>query len=693
MKFNLIYFSFFVYFFGLLTETVAQKISWANQIIHTSAKFETYENNVDHMLGMPSIYQGVMNGNIDSFSEGYILYNNPTPKKNVITLGFSSTLIAEQLVIGGVMNLGTIKSIYVLNSVGKKQEIYQMMKGSVSKFHNFNIYFEPREVSAVEITFDHQKVNNWNIIKGIGLVNSNNLLDLQPEIFTEDEFYGKEEFILYNNKHEKCISFSPKLSFDEKSIYYVKECENSKHQDIWISELDENGHWTEGKIAPFPLNNEAHNFVASVGTNGKFLVLGNAYNKDGSSAGDGVSISHKNSDGSWGIPQTILIPNFVNKNDHTNFYMATNEKVMMMAIQDTNSIGELDLYASVKIEETGKWSPPINLGSNVNTELSEDYPFLSYDNKTLYFSSNGYIGFGGFDIYMTQRLDDTWKNWTKPLNLGPLVNSKVDDCGFSLSSKGSHAFYHTPSTSGDTIKKMDIFRVNIPKMLQQEPKAVISGSVQSNVDSLKCLGTVKIYNVKGELIVSNQIFPHNANYSLAVSLGKMYKMSVDIENHFKKDILLDYVDSTENIKTFKNLKMQAYPDSGFSLIIPKITFDAKIKSVISIAGISIDSLVKTIMLQKNCKFQINITENSLPDKLKNHKIATDKALAITNYFINKGVPKEIFKTNILTSNAFNKKSPIKSNKKEISSTNQSIYSITYIQRLIKISTSNDLIRN
>ncbi|TAF74286.1 MAG: hypothetical protein EAZ53_09945 [Bacteroidetes bacterium] len=663
-------------FLLLIIGVNAQKMTWANAILHTTEKFENEENNVTHMLGMPSIYQGVMNGNIDPYSEGYILYNNSTGKKNIITLGFSKTMIAEQLVIGGVMNMGTIRSIHVITPDGKKQEIYQMLKGSVSKFHNFNVYFEPREVSAIQITVDHQKVNNWNIIKGIGLINSNNLIDLQPDVYTDDEFHGKEEFIIYADPKEKCISFSPKLSHDEKKIYFVKECDGKDHQDIWYSELSEFGSWSESKMAPAPLNNDAHNFVASVGTNGKFLILGNAYNKDGTHAGDGVSISHIQKDGTWGIPQTIEIPKLKNINDHANFFMSSDESVLLMAIEDSLSVGELDLYASLKNKETAKWSEPINLGKTINTEFLEDYPFLSVDNKTLYFSSNGYVGFGGHDIYITTRLDDTWQNWSKPMNLGPLVNSKVDDCGFSLFANGNHAFYHTPSVRNDSTKRMDIFRVNIPKMLRQEAKAIISGHVKSAIDTLKNIGTAKIINVKGETVASTEIHAHDEFFTLVVPVGKMYKLSLELENHFREDYLLDFADSTKDLKVLQNAKLVPYADSGTICKLPKVTFNPQNTVVLSLLGLKVDSLVNKIKKQNGCKIDIHVEISEIGDKSKNTKTAQMQAKAIFDYLVSKGIPADkLTYTNLLSTKSKTK------------------YSLIYTSKLKKTNTDNEYIRN
>ena len=61
----------------------------------------------------------------------------------------------------------------------------------------------------------------------------------------------------------------------------------------------------------------------------------------------------------------------------------------------------------------GKYATePINMGNVIYTEMEESSPFLAADNKTLYFASKGHNGYGGYDIWVTRRLDDSWTNWT-----------------------------------------------------------------------------------------------------------------------------------------------------------------------------------------------------------------------------------------------------------------------------------------
>jgi hypothetical protein len=145
--------------------------------------------------------------------------------------------------------------------------------------------------------------------------------------------------------------------------------------------------------------------------------------------------------------------------------MSKDEKHLIFASEDDNSLGGLDLYVSIFNNAQKKWSEPLHLGNIVNTPFSEDYPYLAEDGITMYFSSNGHIGYGAHDIYMTKRLDDTWKNWSVPVNLGTGINTCFDDKGFTISSDGKHAYLN--STFHRQSAVIDIFRINLPEEFYQ----------------------------------------------------------------------------------------------------------------------------------------------------------------------------------------------------------------------------------
>jgi hypothetical protein len=96
-----------------------------------------------------------------------------------------------------------------------------------------------------------------------------------------------------------------------------------------------------------------------------------------------------------------------------------------------DSYGKEDLYISLR-DSLNNWSRPVNLGPSINTEGYEIGPFLSSDMKRLYFSSEGHGGYGSADIFVSERPYDNWTIWTQPKNLGKVINSEKFDSYFSI---------------------------------------------------------------------------------------------------------------------------------------------------------------------------------------------------------------------------------------------------------------------
>lgn len=117
---------------------------------------------------------------------------------------------------------------------------------------------------------------------------------------------------------------------------------------------------------------------------------------------------------------------------------------------------ERDIFVSIKHDET--WSKPVNVGPRINSKDDEFSPFLGPDKRTLFFAAERADTHGGVDIYYAGRLDDTWTSWSEPVNLGPHINTPEFD-GYFTSSKAGQAFIVTYS---QTYGKGDIIAVENP---------------------------------------------------------------------------------------------------------------------------------------------------------------------------------------------------------------------------------------
>ncbi len=122
--------------------------------------------------------------------------------------------------------------------------------------------------------------------------------------------------------------------------------------------------------------------------------------------------------------------------------LSNNGKTLIFSSNKKGGFGDSDLYYCEL--KDGKWTTPVNLGSEINTFGKENFPYLSDDN-TLYFSSDGHMGYGGLDIYVSEFKHGKWQ---KPKNLMAPINSSYDDFGILFNKKNNDGYFSSDRPGG-----------------------------------------------------------------------------------------------------------------------------------------------------------------------------------------------------------------------------------------------------
>ncbi len=430
----------------------------------------------------------------------------------------------------------------------------------------------------------------------------------------------------------------PVISPDGRTLYFLRENHPdnfSESGDIWVSTLQKDGSWSIAKHLGKPLNTIDGGSVCSVSPDGNTLLLLGLYNINGRINFDGFSISKKSKDG-WSFPLGVVIKNFYNLNNHWSGYLSNDGKKLFMGIQRADSYGECDIYVSF-LQSNNVWTEPMNLGSVINTKEMEEDAFLASDDITLYFESKGHGGYGGFDVFMSKRLDDTWKNWSKPVNLGPSINTKKDDQEYYITAKGDFAYF----ASGDeSFGELDIFRIKLPEKVKPKPVVLIFGKVLNAKTNEPIVAEIKyeILPTAIEAGIANSN-PSDGSYKIILPYGKNYGYSAVANGYYSisENINLEKLSEYKEIE--KNLYL-APIEVGEIVRLNNVFFDFDKYELKPESYSELDRVVKFLNEYLSVEIEIAGHTDNIGNNEYNQKLSENRANAVANYLFSKGISKD-----------------------------------------------------
>ncbi len=453
--------------------------------------------------------------------------------------------------------------------------------------------------------------------------------------------------------------YVPVIAPDGKTLFMfvLDHPENIGEGDIWYSEIDSIGSWLPGKNIGFPLNNDASNFVISISPDNNTLFLSRKYKlkgKDIVDNGKGFSISKRTKDG-WSMPIDVVVKDFKNKNKYGEFCMSGNQKTLIHAIETDGTFGDQDLYVSFK-QTDGTWSTPKNLGKSINTAMAENSPFVANDGVTLYFSTNGRPGYGLNDIFMCRRLDETWTNWSEPLNLGPSINTKDFDAYFTIPASGEFAYLVSGENS---YGKADIWKLKLPDVVKPQAVVLIYGKVLNSAtkEGIEANITYRLLETNEEVGIASSN-PKDGSYKIILPAGMVYSFMATKDNIYTVSQNIDL----KNIKEYTEIERDLYltPIMVGSTVRMNNLFFVTGKSEIN--KWSYPELQRLIdLMLKHKKMEVEIaghSDNVGTDKI-NNTLSLERANAVRDYLISNGIEGER-----LIAKGYGKTKPLVSNDTE-----------------------------
>lgn len=296
------------------------------------------------------------------------------------------------------------------------------------------------------------------------------------------------------NVNSDADEYMPALTADYRTLVFTRRVPRKattqrglpQEEDFYVSyydtmELD----WGPCERMPEPLNSNGNEGAQTLSHDGRIVIFTACGRGDGHSGCD-LYMSVRQGK-RWSRPRTMGPP--VNSVYWESFpSLSIDGYTLYFASNRAGGYGGTDIWCCTL--EEGRWSEPRNLGPEINTPGNETSPYIHFDDRTLYFSSNGHLGMGGNDLYVARRTSDT--TWGEVTNLGYPINTSGDEVNLIVAPDGRTAIFSSDRYGG--YGQQDLYSFIMPAPAR--PEAITFIDPVKQAENLLTLGdTVTLKNI------------------------------------------------------------------------------------------------------------------------------------------------------------------------------------------------------
>lgn len=345
--------------------------------------------------------------------------------------------------------------------------------------------------------------------------------------------------------------YFPSISHDDSTIVFTRR-NNGVDEDFYQAQRDSCGGWFIAEDMGSPPNSSQQEGAQMLSADGHYLFFmrcGNRSENGWEAGGCDLYFSYTESEG-WSQPvpfgATINTPAYEGMPS-----LSSDDRELYFVSDREGGIGGKDIWMT-RFHD-GLWQIPENLGPEINTPFDETAPFIGSDNETLYFTSDGYPGMGGNDIFYSKKVNGKWQ---RPENMGFPFNTAFNEVSACISPDGKKAYLASDRDGG--YGNMDLYEVTIPETAQPEPYTYVFGISYDSLDKQRLTyAQIEWSDAEtGEKLYHYQSNRGDATYMASIRLGRKYALHV---------YRVDYTDYDDTV-SFTEPHIQAPDTLNFPLL-------------------------------------------------------------------------------------------------------------------------------
>jgi len=435
-----------------------------------------------------------------------------------------------------------------------------------------------------------------------------------------------------NTLNRFALQYFPVLTADQQTIIYTARAglDARSDENIYVAYRKGND-WTDPAPLSDRINTVENEGTCTISADGRMLVFTNCDGRQSFGSCD-LYVSYKIGN-EWTEPMNL--GNKVNSPFwESQPSLSADGRTLYFTSDRRGGYGKRDIWVS-KLGEDGHWGVASNLGPNINTPEDDLSPFLHANGRTLYFSSRGHIGMGGFDLFYSEIEQGKW-SFAK--NLGYPINNQDDQVSLFVSTDGKKGYFAHEERQGRKYISSKLYEFDFPEAIKVKYKSNYLKGVVYDARTKKTVeARIELFNLNGGALEAvTKSDRKDGSYLTVLTEGASYGLYVNREGYLFKSLYFDYLGSTNNEPVVMDIYLQPI-EKGAKDILNNLFFETGKWNLEDKSKTELEKLVELMKNTKGLRIEISGHTDDVGKDSDNMELSLKRARSVYDYLLKAGV--------------------------------------------------------
>ncbi|NML22698.1 OmpA family protein [Pseudoflavitalea sp. G-6-1-2] len=440
--------------------------------------------------------------------------------------------------------------------------------------------------------------------------------------------YRFEPSNLGDSINSKDSEYYPTITIDGKELIFTRRI-NGINEDFFGASRNSNG-WHKANPLNGNINTQSNEGAQNISQDGQWLIF-TGCNFPGGAGSCDLYISYLTSNG-WSEPES-LGPRINTEAWESAPSLSPDKKELYFASNRAGGFGGSDLYVS-RLLPNGRWGEPENLGAEINTPGEESCPFIHADNQTLYFTSNGHLGYGGDDLFISKKQPKG--GWSKAVNLGYPINTIENEGSLVVSADGKTAWY--ASDRSDSKGGLDIYTFELRSDIRPARTLWVKGKVYDIKTQKGLPSSVELTDLASQEVLSKVQTDETGHYLVTLPVGKDYAFNVNRKGYLFYSENFSLSNNTDSVF---NIDIPLQPlEANATMVLRNVFFDVNRYDLKPESTSELDKLVVLLRDNPTIRIQLSGHTDNVGKAEDNLVLSNNRAQAVVKYLVAHGIEQQ-----------------------------------------------------